>query len=160
MNKCVILTINEILEKGIEFTGDVCYSGEWGQDVCNSPEEDGGKPITGIVYEKQKNGHIAYYSYYKDGILNGPTVTFYEDGKVNKYMDMFKGVLHGKEVEWFKSGKTKLCANRKYRFLISYKEWDEDGNLLKEKNAPTPEEYQLIKKYDKDEERWTKKGLQ
>jgi len=158
MDEYKIMEISEILENGIEFVGDVCYSGEWGQDVFDAPEEIGGKSITGIVYEKQKNGNIAYYSYYKDGVLNGPTVYFHEDGGVKKYMDMFKGILHGKEIEWFENGKIKMYANRKYRFLTLCKEWDECGNLIKEESGPTQEELKLIKRYEEDEERW-KKGI-
>ena len=43
-----------VLERGIEFNGEVCYSGEFGQQVCTKEVEDGGIPINGIIYENTR----------------------------------------------------------------------------------------------------------
>lgn len=160
MRKYNILPIETVLQEGIEFTGDVCFSGEWGQYVCNAPIEDGGKPITGIVYEKFKNGNLQYYSFYKDGIMNGDSVHFYESGSIKSYSNMFKGTIHGKTVCWHENGNIKSIAESKYSFDLTYKEWDENGKLIKEKNKPSDFEKGMIEKYDKDEKRWTEQELQ
>lgn len=45
-----ILSEREVIEKGIEFDGDVvCFSGVYGQQVYNRPMEMGGEPVTGLV---------------------------------------------------------------------------------------------------------------
>ena len=56
MEKESILTEEVILQKGIEFIGEVCYLGEYVQQVFNKPMEDGGKPINGIIYERSIYG--------------------------------------------------------------------------------------------------------
>lgn len=45
MLKLNIKTKAEILKEGIEFSGDVCFSGEYGQQVYDKEMEDGGHPI-------------------------------------------------------------------------------------------------------------------
>ncbi|MCM3700718.1 hypothetical protein [Paenibacillus macerans] len=57
MNEISFLTEEEVLLNGIEFTGDVCFSGEFGDQVFDKPMEEGGKPITGLVFEKYNNGN-------------------------------------------------------------------------------------------------------
>ena len=50
MENVKTLSVEEVLKEGIEFAGDVCYSGEYGQQVYSEPMEDGGEPITGLLY--------------------------------------------------------------------------------------------------------------
>lgn len=45
------LSVAEVVSRGTEFTGDVCYSGEYGQQVYTKEDIDGGIPIEGILYE-------------------------------------------------------------------------------------------------------------
>lgn len=73
-----ILSEDKVFENGIEFAGDVCFSGIYGQQVYTRPMEEGGEPLAGLLYERYKNGHIVYYSYYKNGAKNGEFVRFYE----------------------------------------------------------------------------------
>lgn len=52
-----ILSKEEIITLGIEFAGDVCYSGLYGQQVYTKEMEGGGVPIDGkhtIWYEDGK----------------------------------------------------------------------------------------------------------
>lgn len=55
-----VLPEEDVFKKGLEFTGDICYSGIYGQQLYTRPMEDGGEPVNGLVYEKCSNGHIAY----------------------------------------------------------------------------------------------------
>lgn len=157
MSNIKILSIYEVLERGIEFSGDVCYSGEWGQQVYNRPIEDGGSPITGLVFEKRSNCGLVYYCYYKNGIPDGPSVMFYKSGEPKSYDDMVKGVRHGKSIHWYENGNVKSVAECKYGVEISFKKMDENGQVIEEKNKLTEFERALIEKYENVE---NKQGLE
>lgn len=149
MERLEILSKEEILEKGYNFDGDIiCYSGEYDQQVCDSPTEEGGTPITGIVYELYENGNLNYYSYYVDGLLDGETVSFYEDGEIKSFNNMLKGTRHGKTIYWYENGDKKSESESKYGFDLYYKEWDKYGNLVKEEKEPSEFEKKMIEKYD------------
>lgn len=98
------LSIDEVMRRGIEFTGDVCYSGEYGQQVYTKEAEDGGTPVEGILYERYDNGKICYYCFYHDGILDGQRVRFYETGKIKSCCVMDKGTIDGEHIEWYENG--------------------------------------------------------
>lgn len=49
---------------------------------------------------------------------------------------------------WFESGAVKLIAENKYGSGLHYLEWDESGNLIREKQESTPFEKEMIEKYD------------
>jgi hypothetical protein len=105
MQNINILSEDEVFEKGIEFDGDiVCFSGVHGVQVYNRPMEEGGEPVTGLVYEKYNNGHIAYYCYYENGIKNGECVRFYESTKIKEYYIMDHGTICGENIEWDENG--------------------------------------------------------
>ncbi|GMQ59692.1 hypothetical protein AN1V17_40920 [Vallitalea sediminicola] len=148
MNKS-ILSQDEVLKKGIEFTGDVCYSGEYGQQVYNLPIEEGGKPITGYVYEKYNNGNINYYCYYENGIKDGECIDFYETGKLKRHCMMEKGQILGKNYIWYENGNIKTKEFCKYGIVMSYKKFDEDGNIIDSKKEPNHVEKSLLEKYER-----------
>ena len=99
MLKLNIKTKDEILKEGIEFSGDVCFSGEYGQQVYDKEMEDGGHPITGLVYEKDEIGNILYYAFYDDGVQNGDYVSFYESGEIKEMHVMRNGAKWGESVQ-------------------------------------------------------------
>lgn len=149
MRNINILSENEVLEKGIEFDGDiVCFSGIHGVQVYNSPMEEGGEPVNGLIYERYKNGHIAYYCYYENGIKNGECVRFYECGKIKEYCIMESGTICGEKIEWFESGGIKSIENCKYGIVISYEKWDESGNLVDKKAGPTDSDKKTLEKFE------------
>lgn len=144
-----VLTEEMILKMGIEFSGDVCYSGEYGQQVFDKPMEDGGKPIDGIVYEKYANGQVQYYAYYKNGIANGVSVEFYASGCLKSKCIMDRGTIDGEKIVWYENGKIKSRKNCKYGLVLESSEWDEGGNLIKEKKDLTEGEKNIFDKYEK-----------
>lgn len=149
MNNISILSQDEVLKKGIEFAGDVCYSGEYGQQVYNSPIEEGGEPITGFVYEKYGNGNINYYCYYENGIQNGECVDFYETGQLKRHCIMKKGQIFGKNSIWYENGNIKLIEYCKYGIVTSYEKFDEEGNVIDSKTEPNHVEKSLLEKYER-----------
>ena len=150
MSNINIMTMDEVINQGIEFTDEICYSGQYGEQVFDKAMEDGGVPITGLLYEKNRGNSLAYYSFYENGIPHGVTVEFYESGKVREYKNMDKGTISGRCVTWFENGKIKSLAYYKYGFKIFSEEWNEEGNLIKVKKEPTDFEKEMIAKYDSE----------
>lgn len=149
-----ILTIDEVVAEGTEFTDDVCYSGISGQELYDKPLEEGGKPISGLVYEKNRDGNIAYYAHYINGIEEGEYVEFFDNGLPALYRQVIKGTTHGMYVSWHKNRQVKILAEYKYGFKKSYKEWDEYGNIITEQLEPGTFEKEMIEKYDN----WSKQN--
>ena len=134
------LSIDEVISKGTEFAGDVCYSGEEGQQVYTKEDIEGGVPVEGILYESYSNGNLCYYSFYHDGIPNGQSVEFYETGKVKSCCVMDTGTVDGERIEWYENGNVKLREYCKYGLVLRMQEFDEEGNLIKEKKELSEKE--------------------
>lgn len=140
------LSHEQVIISGIEFAGDVCYSGEFGQQVYTTRMENGGNPINGIVYELYPNNAINYYVYYSDGVPNGERVSFYDDGKVKNYCIMNMGTIDGENIEWYDNGIVKKREYCKYGLVLWKKEMDKYGNLINEKTELTDTEKIIYKK--------------
>ncbi len=133
-----VLTEEMILQIGIEFSGDVCYSGEYGQQVFDKPMED---------------GHVGYYKNYKNGIPNGESVEFYASGRLRSKCIMNRGTIDGEKIAWYENGKIKSKKNCKYGLVIECYEWDEEGNLINKKKNLTEGEKKIFDKCEKLEAR-------
>lgn len=153
-----VLTVNEILEKGIEFSGDVCFSGEYGQQIFDAPLEAGGKPINGIIYETYKNGNIKYYQYYKNGFADGDYVLFYESGEIKELCVMKNGSKWGGDESYFENGNKKRVEQCKFGIILSFKEFDVDGNLIGIKEEPNSIEKKILTKFQKIFEKENQSG--
>lgn len=140
------LSMDEVIRRGTEFTGDVCYSGEYGQQVYTKEAEDGGIPVEGILYERYGNGKICYYSYLHDGIPDGQRVTFYETGKIKSCCVMDQGTIDGEYIEWYENGNIKLKKYCKYGLVLKMQEFDESGNIIKEKTELNESEKSIYEK--------------
>ena len=140
------LSMDEVISAGTEFTGDVCYSGEYGQQVYTKDIEDGGRPIEGILYERYPNGLLNYYSFYSDGVPNGQSVSFFESGKVKSHCIMDTGTIDGEYIEWYENGNIKLKKDCKYGLVLKMQEFDEAGNLVKEKKKLNDGEKRIFEK--------------
>lgn len=146
MVKLEIKKPETVLMEGIEFAGDVCFSGEYGQQVCNKETQDGGYPLTGLVYEKNKKGNIIYYAFYEDGVQNGDCVSFYESGKIKEMSRMKAGCKWGESVVLHENGNIKRIEECQYGIILKYKDFDVEGNVIKEKKAPNQTEIKLLEK--------------
>ena len=134
-------------ENGIEFAGDVCYSGEYGEQVYTKEKKEGGIPVNGLVYEKYKNGNISYYCYYTNGVENGEKVCFYESGNVESYCMMKDGKISGKLTTLFDNGLIKRIEYIKYGIKLYLCEYDRQGNIIKEQEEIKEENKFLYDKY-------------
>ena len=140
------LSINEVISKGIEFTGEVCYSGEYGEQVYTKEDIDGGIPVEGILYEKYDNGKLCYYCFYHDGIPHGQSVEFYETGNVKSCCVMDKGTIDGEKIVWYENGNVKLRKYCKYGLVLRMQEYDEKGNIIQEKTELNESEKSIYEK--------------
>ena len=140
------LSKDEVISKGIEFAGNVCYSGEYGQQVYTKDESEGGVPVDGILYEKYPNGNLCYYSFYHNGIPNGQRVRYYESGKIESSCVMDTGTIDGAYVEWYENGNVRMEKTCKYGLVLSMKRYDESGNVVEEKTELTDSEMRIYKK--------------
>lgn len=140
------LSLDEVIRIGTEFIGDVCYSGEYGEQVYTKDIEDGGIPLEGILYERYPSGMLHYYCYYCDGIPNGQRVRFYESGKIKSYCIMDTGTIDGEHVEWYENGNVRLKEFCKYGFVLKMQEFDESGNLIREKKELSDDEKRIFEK--------------
>jgi len=140
------LSITEVMSRGTEFTGDVCYSGDYGQQVYTKEDFDGGIPVGGILYERYDNGNLCYYCFYQDGIPHGQRVRFYETGKVKSCCVMDKGTIDGEHIEWYENGNVKLKEYCKYGLVLKLQEFDDKGNVIKEKKELSEREKSIYEK--------------
>ncbi|MCM1057126.1 MAG: hypothetical protein NC517_05905 [Firmicutes bacterium] len=141
------LSLDEVISSGTEFTDPVCYSGEYGEQVYTKEAEEGGIPIEGILYERWPNGLLHYYCFYRDGIPNGQRVRFFESGKIKSHCIMDAGTIDGEYIEWHENGNVKLKKQCKYGLVLKMQEFDESGNLLKEKKELSDGEKRIFEKW-------------
>ena len=59
---------------------------------------------------------------------------------------MKRGQTSGRREEWYENGNIKRTSQHSHGVCLSYAEWDDRGNVTKEKKTPTKEELELIKK--------------
>ncbi len=133
-----ILTIDEVLSKGREFNDELCWSGEYGQQICVGETEDGGFPFEGILYE-YKNGKIFFYGDFKDGYRDGDYIEFYESGALKRYAIKAGNAVDGASIEWYENGKVKKEDYSRYGYRLIIREFDELGNLINEKKVTDEE---------------------
>lgn len=88
------LTLDEIiLQGGIEGSEEAYedvngfdYSGQDNAFLYYGGDElDGGKPFTGLYYERYPTGQLEMYAFYQDGMPKDFCFAFYKNGKVKSY---------------------------------------------------------------------------
>lgn len=142
-----VYSFQEVMQQGVEFAGDVCFSGEFGDQVYTNEMEYGGEPVTGLVYEKYRSGELNYYTFYKDGVKDGKRVRFYESGNVKSVCEMDCGTINGVYIEWYDDGQVKAISDNKYGLVLREKVFDEEGNLTREKTGLEDYEKELYERY-------------
>lgn len=140
------LSLSEVISIGTEFSGDVCFSGLYGQQVYTNELENGGMPLEGILYERYPSGSLNYYTFYTNGIPNGQRVIFYESGQIKSCCTMDRGTIDGEHIEWYENGNIKVKEFCKYGCVLKRKEFDENGNLIKEKKGLSEDEIGIYEK--------------
>ncbi|MBT2572949.1 toxin-antitoxin system YwqK family antitoxin [Bacillus sp. ISL-51] len=131
-------SMRDIKENGVDFE-DLWFSSE-SDEILDNPEDEGGKPFSGLAYELYPNGNIIYFTEYKDGLAHGLTREFFENGNKKNEKNYRYGQLKGINVTWFEDGSKKSEQHYEHSILISEKQWDKEGNVIQEykidKNSP------------------------
>ena len=70
------------------------------------------EPLSGIVYFHFANGQLAYEREYKNGLLDGLSISYHENGTKSSVGNFIKNQLHGKAAVWDQNGN--LEAERNY----------------------------------------------
>ena len=70
------------------------------------------EPLSGIVYFHFANGQLAYEREYKNGLLDGLSISYHENGTKSSVGNFLKNQLHGKAAVWDQNGN--LEAERNY----------------------------------------------
>jgi antitoxin component YwqK of YwqJK toxin-antitoxin module len=139
-----ILTKEYVIKNGIQF--DELYNENESDRILNGPEEEGGSPFTGLTYELNDNGSLAYYCFYKNGLEYGDYVEFYDNGNLESRQYMKYGSINGKEKKWDIDGNLIFLGESAFGIKLSFKKWDSEGSLIEEKNEPTEEELKYIER--------------
>ena len=140
------LSLEDVIKEGIEFSGNVCYSGEYGQQIYTDEMENGGIPLDGLLYERYSSGELQYYSFYHNGIPNGERVKFFESGRIKSYCIMNCGTVDGEYSEWYENGNVKKKEFCKYGIVLRMQEFNEQGDLVKEKKELSDDEKRIYEK--------------
>lgn len=141
-----ILSKEEVLKQGINFDEELWFT-SYSDEVLDNPENEGGNPFTGLVYELYDNGDLAYYCYYKNGFKDGDYVKFHTNGKIRSIDYMVKGQTRGIRKKWYESEELMYEGEFIYGVCLRYTEWDKQGNIIRQKNSPTQDDLELIARF-------------
>ncbi|WP_339178553.1 toxin-antitoxin system YwqK family antitoxin [Bacillus sp. FSL R5-0560] len=120
-----------VIKNGVNFD-DLWYT-SYSDEILDNPEDEGGKPFTGLAYELFENGSLMYFCHYKDGLAHGLNREFYKSGNIKCEEHLKYGLVNGKSVCWHENGNIKSISEVELSVNLVYKEWDENGKLLNEK---------------------------
>ncbi|CEK36550.1 Uncharacterised protein [[Clostridium] sordellii] len=137
-----------ILSNGIDYDElEVDYDrfGDKEFILCEGKE----KFFSGITYSLFPNGNIEFYAFFREGFKEGEFVQFYEDNKIKCIQNMRRGRTYGIRRMFYKDGTKKLEARYEYGVCLTLKEWDEEGNLIKNKSEPTEDDIKLRNSQEK-----------
>ncbi len=136
-------TAEYIKSIGIDF--ESLYYSYDGNMILDNPEDEEGKPFSGVAYELYSNGNLAYYRFYKNGLSHGAYRSFYENGSIKCQQMMAYGFVAGKMECFYENGNTKSLSYNELGIRLSCKEWDENGNLIVDKELnPDDSNYKIL----------------
>ena len=92
-----------------------------------------GKPFTGIGCEYFPDSTLKSETPYKDGWVHGLAKEWYPGGQLLSECHCRRGVKFGRYREWHPNGELKIDANYELGIELEYLEWDEGGELKKQR---------------------------
>lgn len=98
-----------------------------------------GKPFSGIGYHEYDNGQLEQENTYLEGLPDGLQREWHPNGQLKKESHAVRGLGSSKVTTWYENGQVQSIALYEAGVKIEHKEWDENGDLLKDdKTAPSP----------------------
>ncbi len=143
MKQIDILSTEDIVKQGTLWNDDIDFGGDFGQVVCWYPRSINEKPVSGILYEKDKMGNLLNYQNYINGIQEGVGVEFYDNGCIKSYMHMKMGRIDGEKYEWYENGSIKCESTHKYGLTLTYKKYNIYGEIVEEKKVLSDREQKM-----------------
>src|SRR5262245_59820417 len=100
------------------------------------PSEDfmlltyGGKPFTGVGFERDSNGTLLCEIEYVDGQRHGSTRDWFSSGRLKKEEQYKLGARHGVDREWDESGVLRSESEFELGVCLCRRRWDKSGALV------------------------------
>lgn len=145
-NQYNVLSKKRVIEQGIDFDEKLWFT-SYSDEVLDNPENENGKPFTGLAYELYENGNLIYYANYVNGFIEGELVEFYKNGNLQALKNLTRGQSNGIERAWHENGSLKFEGEYKFGIALHYKEWDAEGQIIKQKDSPTEADLRLIESF-------------
>ncbi|UKS66421.1 toxin-antitoxin system YwqK family antitoxin [Rossellomorea marisflavi] len=142
-----LLTKEYVLKHGVEFETQLEYGGPYGQGIVIVDEDGEEHLFTGLVYDLHSNGELESYFYVSGGVKEGRYVEFYPSGAVASIRTMHKSASHGHQLEFYENGRVREEFESVAGKRITFRTYDENGNVLKEKTEWTEEDRRFAEKW-------------
>lgn len=149
-NQFEILSKEFVIEHGTNFDEELWFT-SYSDEVIDNPENEDGKPFTGLVYELYNNGNLIYYANYVKGFIEGKLIEFYKNGNLKSVKNLIHGQSNGLERIWYETGEKKFEGEYKFGIALHYIEWDTKGHIIKQKLSPTETDLKLIDSFSKSD---------
>ena len=99
-----------------------------------------GSPYTGVTEDFYEDGRIASRYRFLNGLPHGLQQEWYETGQIALEEARCLGQFHGYRREWYPNGRLKYENLSEHGFRIHVKQFDENGNLIRETSYPYPDQ--------------------
>jgi len=132
-----VLTKEYIIQNGLEFEECLEYGGPYGLGIVECADDGKEKLFTGLAYDVYENGNIECYFYVENVVKQGEYVEFYMDGNIKRISNMNRSAVEGYYVEFFQNGMKKHESEYIAGREMTFKKYDEQGNVVKQKIEPT-----------------------
>lgn len=149
-NPIDILSKEYVMEHGTDFDEELWFT-SYSDEVLDNPEDENGKPFTGLAYELYENGNLIYYTNYVNGFIEGELIEFYKNGNLKSVKNLIHGQSNGTERIWYEIGELKFEGEYKFGITLHYIEWDTEGHIIKQKLSPTETDLKLIESFSKSD---------
>lgn len=147
---------NDILEKeyiiknGVEFEECLEYGGPYDLGIVEHDNHGLERLFTGLAYDIYENGNIESYFYVENGVKQGMYVEFYPNGNIKRIGNMNKNSADGYQVEFFENKGKKYEAECVAGLEMTFKKYDEQGNIKEQKTAPSKSDLLYAKKFSSE----------
>ncbi|MGE6625925.1 toxin-antitoxin system YwqK family antitoxin [Bacillus pumilus] len=143
-----ILTKKLVVESGVEFEKSLEYGGPYELAIVEYTQGGKEKLFTGLAYDMYENGHLENYFYVEKGIKQGKYVEFYPNGSVKKIGYMRKNTTEGYQVEFFENGNKKYECECIAGREMTYIKYDKEGNVKEFKKEPNESDLIYAEKFN------------
>lgn len=104
------------------------------------------EPFNGVGYLLCDDDSIDSYAYFKNGIMHGEAVEFFEGYRPREWYENYRGIGQGGYKVWDEHGNLLFDGVLDAGVIIKFKQWDEEGNIIGEKIEASEEDIEKIKR--------------